>query len=78
MGCRGTCSSVGRPVAAEACNIAPCTQVPLYAMYALTTHVLLPMWSRPKLPDMPESEAERKRREKRDRQANRAAKFSRQ
>ena len=47
--------------------------IPGYAGYALLTNVLLPSWSTPE--EIPESEVDRKRREKKERQGARAAKF---
>ncbi|EFN59661.1 hypothetical protein CHLNCDRAFT_49457 [Chlorella variabilis] len=49
--------------------------IPAYALYMLAVNVLIPYWNTPKLRDMPETEADRKRREKRERQSARAAKF---
>lgn len=50
--------------------------VPAYALYALLVHVALPYWNQPRLEDLPEGEAERRRREKRERQAARVQKFA--
>ncbi|KAL4515248.1 hypothetical protein Ndes2526B_g09546 [Nannochloris sp. 'desiccata'] len=49
--------------------------IPAYALHALITKVLLPSWKTPE--EMPESELDRKRREKRERQSARAEKFAR-
>lgn len=51
--------------------------IPLYALFALVTKVLLPSWTAPEVPDIPENELDRKRREKKERQAARAEKFRR-
>lgn len=49
--------------------------IPAYAGYALAIHVVLPWWNTPTFKEAPETEADRKRREKKDRQEARAAKF---
>ncbi|PRW60298.1 transmembrane 208-like [Chlorella sorokiniana] len=51
--------------------------IPAFAGYQLMVHVVLPWWNTPKLDDAPETDAERKRREKRERQEARMAKFRR-
>jgi hypothetical protein len=51
--------------------------LPAYAAWLLWTHVLGPhWWNKPKAGDAPESEADRRRRDKRERQAARAEKFA--
>ncbi|PSC75049.1 transmembrane 208-like [Micractinium conductrix] len=49
--------------------------IPAYAAYVLAVQVLIPYWKQPKFDDMPETEADRKRREKKERQLARASKF---
>lgn len=49
--------------------------IPAYALHALITKVLLPSWKTPE--EAPESELDKKRREKRERQDARAEAFSR-
>ncbi|KAI3429460.1 hypothetical protein D9Q98_005552 [Chlorella vulgaris] len=51
--------------------------IPAYALYMLVTMVLIPYMNQPKMHEGIETEADRKRREKRERQSARTAKFSR-
>ena len=51
--------------------------VPAYAAWALVIKVLLPSWGSKDDGPVPETELERKRREKKERQAARAEKFAR-
>jgi hypothetical protein len=51
--------------------------IPAYAAWALLSKVLLPSWGSNDDGPMPESELERKRREKKERQTARAEKFAR-
>ena len=50
--------------------------IPAYALHALWVYVIGPWWSAPSPQDVPESELDRKRREKRERQSVRAQKFA--
>jgi len=50
--------------------------IPAYCLYALWTNFLGPYMNAPSPPDVPESEADRKRREKWERQTTRAQKFA--
>ena len=49
--------------------------IPAYGLWALFSKVLLPQWSTPE--EVPETEQDKKRREKRERQEARAQKFQR-
>lgn len=52
--------------------------VPAYAFYQIIVQILLPWWNAPEVSGPPESEADRKRREKHSRQTARHSKFAAQ